>query len=142
MDNVFGPGDLTAGVGYTLEDVGMSLNSGWFGFQPGLPGGVGGGPGPGGGIPSSPTPANVPDPILEQVGSHLFNRIDTTLAYDTRNSVKLPSHGQRTELDPQISFGGNTTYYKIEAKTAWFFPGFFKGHVWEADGRITERRTA
>ena len=30
---------------------------------------------------------------------------------------------------------GDTTYYKLEAKTAWYFPGFFKGHVLEADGR-------
>ncbi|HEY3763491.1 MAG TPA: BamA/TamA family outer membrane protein [Verrucomicrobiae bacterium] len=122
MDDVFGPGNLTAGVGYTLEDVGLTLNSGWnggvnnFPFPPSLP--------------------NVPSAILEQTGGHLFNRIDASLAYDTRNSVKLPNHGGRTELDPQISFGGNTTYYKIEAKTAWFFPGIFKGHVWEADGRI------
>jgi outer membrane protein insertion porin family len=133
MDNVFGPGDLTAGVGYTLEDVGLTLNGGWNGFQQ-LP--VGGLMLPGGGGSGSATPANVPDPILAQVGDHLFNRFDASLAYDTRNNVKLPNRGQRTELDPQISIGDNTTYYKIEAKTAWFFPGFFKGHVWEADGRI------
>jgi len=129
MDNVFGPGDLTAGVGYTLEDVGLSLNSGWHGleneeqFVGKIP-------------VDQQIQQNVPQAILDQTGYHLFNRLDATLAYDTRNNVKLPSHGQRTELDPQISFGGNTTYYKIEAKTAWFFPGFFKGHVWEADGRI------
>ena len=30
---------------------------------------------------------------------------------------------------------GDTTYYKLEAKTAWYFPGLFKGHVLEVDGR-------
>ena len=121
MDDVFGPGDLTAGVGYSLEDVGISLNSGWNSgvYNEFLP-------------PSLP---NVPSAILQQEGYHLFQRFDGSLAYDTRNSVTLPNHGQRTELDPQLSVG-DTTYYKIEAKTAWFFPGFFKGHIVEADGRV------
>jgi outer membrane protein insertion porin family len=48
--------------------------------------------------------------------------------------VQLPNHGQRTEIDPELSIG-NTTYYKIEVKTAWYFPGLFKGHVIEAVGR-------
>jgi outer membrane protein insertion porin family len=56
------------------------------------------------------------------------------LAYDTRNSTKLPNHGQRTEFDPEISVG-DTTYYKLEVKTAWYFPGLFTGHVLEAVGR-------
>jgi outer membrane protein insertion porin family len=76
----------------------------------------------------------VPGAIFEQTGDHLFQRFGASLAYDTRNSNKLPNHGQRTELDPELSVG-DTTYYKLEAKTAWYFPGLFKGHVLEADGR-------
>ena len=30
---------------------------------------------------------------------------------------------------------GDTTYFKLEARTAWYFPGLFKGHVLEALGR-------
>jgi outer membrane protein insertion porin family len=101
-------------VSYTVEDVGISLNSGWHG--------------------PNPPPSNVPNAILNETGDHLYQRVGVTLAYDTRNSVQLPNHGQRTEIDPELSIG-DTMYYKIEVKTAWYFPGLFKGHVIEAVGR-------
>jgi outer membrane protein insertion porin family len=101
-------------VSYTVEDVGISLNSGWHG--------------------PNPPPSNVPSAINEQVGDEVFQRFGVTLAYDTRNSTQLPNHGQRTEFDPQLSIG-NTIYYKVEIKSAWYFPGLFKGHVIEAVGR-------
>ena len=107
---------LIGSVSYTVEDVGISLNSGWHGWT------------------TSTQWANVPSAILEQVGDQVFQRFGVTLAYDTRNSVQLPNHGQRTEIDPELSIG-DTTYYKIEVKTAWYFPGLFKGHVIEAVGR-------
>jgi len=129
MDDVFGPGDLTAGVGYSLEDVGIDLNSGWNGGQY-VENNISTPP-----IYTYNQP-NTPSAILDQTGDHLFNRFDSTLAYDTRNNVKLPNHGQRTEFDPQLSIGDSIMYYKLEAKTAWFFPGFFKGHILEADGRV------
>ncbi len=77
---------------------------------------------------------NVPDAILEEIGDHLYQRFGASLAYDTRNSTQLPNHGQRTELDPELSTGDHT-FYKLEVKSDWFFPGFFKGHVLEAGGR-------
>jgi hypothetical protein len=43
--------------------------------------------------------------ILNQVGDHLFQRFGNLAAYDTRNSTQLPNHGQRTEFDPEISYG-------------------------------------
>src|SRR6185369_10951646 len=88
------------------------------------------------GIPPGPvlTPANVPHDILEQTGDHVYNRVGMTLAYDTRNSTQLPNHGQRSEIDPEISVG-DTDYYKIQLRTAWYFPGAFKGHVIELVGR-------
>ena len=126
---LLGDGDLTAGISYTIEDVGISLNGGWhnweqqqYGGPPIIP------------PPVTTVPPNVPQAILEQTGDHVFNRFGASLAYDTRNSNKLPNHGQRTEFDPQVSVG-DTTFYKLEVKSAWFFPGFFKGHVLEADGR-------
>jgi outer membrane protein insertion porin family len=117
---------LIGSVSYTLEDVGINLNSGFHGDEttPGTPLN-----------PFPPqVPRNVPLAILDQTGDHLYQRFGITLAYDTRNSVQLPNHGQRTEIDPEFSIG-DTTYYKVEAKTAWYFPGLFKGHVIEAVGR-------
>jgi outer membrane protein insertion porin family len=107
---------IIGSVSYTVEDVGISLNNGWHGQEGSIP-------------------ANVPSAILEQVGDSVYQRFGATLAYDTRNSVQLPNHGQRTEIDPQLIVG-DTTYYKIEVKTAWYFPGLFKGHVIEAVGRV------
>ncbi len=108
-------------IKYTIEDVGISLNGGWHGLEPGV-------------FPNPFIQPNVPAAILQQTGDHVFQRFGATLAYDTRNSTKLPNHGQRSEIDPELSFG-DSTYYKIEGKSAWFFPGLFKGNVLEAAGR-------
>ncbi|HLX96983.1 MAG TPA: outer membrane protein assembly factor BamA [Verrucomicrobiae bacterium] len=106
-------------IGYTIEDVGIDLNSGWHGGEATLP---------------IFTPPNVPDAILEQTGDHLFHHFTASLAYDTRNSNELPNGGQRTEFDPEF-VTGDSTYYKLELKSAWYFPGLAKGHVIEATGR-------
>jgi len=123
LDKIMGPGDLTAGINYTLEDVGIDLNSGWHGFEDTLP------------VPGVP---NVPNSILSETGDHLYQRLGGSLAYDTRNSVQLPNHGQRTELtsefDSEFSTG-DKMYYKVELHSDWFFPGFLHGHVIEAGGR-------
>ena len=37
-------------------------------------------------------------------------------------------------MTPELSVG-DKSFYKLELKTSWFFPGFFKGHVIELDGR-------
>jgi outer membrane protein insertion porin family len=100
---------LIGSVSYTIEDVGISLVNN-----------------------SNSVP--VPNAILSQVGNHVFNRFGASFAYDTRNSTELPNHGQRTEFDPELDLG-DQTYYKLALKTAWYFPGFFKGHVLEFDGR-------
>jgi len=116
---------LIGSVSYTIEDVGISLNSPFHGW-----GETWSGPFPFP-IPLSP---NVPNAILDETGDHLYHRFGGTLAYDTRNSTKLPNHGQRTEIDGEFS-SGDKTYYKLELRSAWYFPGFFKGHVLEAVGR-------
>jgi len=127
LTRALGSDFLIGSVSYTLEDVGINLNSGFYDSHIGPPPGYLQFP--------ANISANVPAAILSQVGDHLFQRFGASLAYDTRNSNRLPNHGQRTELDPEISVG-DTTYFKVEAKTAWYFPGLFKGHVLEADGRV------
>ena len=128
LAKLLGDGDLSAGVSYTIDLVGITLNSPYHDDKvlhqppPVIP------PGP------VLTPANVPHDILEQTGDHLYNRLGMTLAYDTRNSTQLPNHGQRSEIDPEISVG-NTDYYKLQFRTSWFFPGLHKGHVIEVVGR-------
>jgi outer membrane protein insertion porin family len=111
---------LIGSVSYTIEDVGISLNDGWHDEEQDFP------------FPD--ILQNVPQAILNETGDHVYQRFGVSLAYDTRNSTQLPNHGQRTEIDPEFSIG-DTKYYKIEAKTAWYFPGLFKGHVIEAVGR-------
>jgi outer membrane protein insertion porin family len=100
---------IIGSVNYTVEDVGISLTTNSVSIP-------------------------VPKAILKQVGDQVYQRFGVTLAYDTRNSTQLPNHGQRTEIAPELSVG-NTTYYKLAVKTAWYFPGLFKGHVIEAVGR-------
>ncbi len=126
LTRALGSDFLLGSVSYTVEDVGISLNSGWHGYQL-----------------AAPTPAsnggslspNVPNAILDQVGDHLYQRIGASLAYDTRNSVELPNHGQRSDISTEMSIG-DTDYYKIEATSAWYFPGLLKGHVIETGGRV------
>ena len=116
-------------VSYTLEQVGISLNSPYdqSTFLPGPQ------------VPPVIDPnsgkAEVPQAILDQTGAQLFNRFNASLAYDTRNSTQLPNHGQRTEIDPELSVGSATTFLKIQLRTAWYFPGLAKGHVIEVVGR-------
>jgi outer membrane protein insertion porin family len=111
---------LIGAVSYTIEDVGISLNGGFHGWEYN--------PWP------FENPPNVPDAIAEQTGDHLIHRFDASLAYDTRNSTTLPNGGQRTEFDPEFATGADP-FYKLEVKTAWYFRGLFKGHVIEAVGR-------
>jgi outer membrane protein insertion porin family len=118
-------------IAYTIEDVDISLNSPFnnptFQNEPLNPPGA---------IDPNSGEARVPQDIINQTSDHLFNRFATTLAYDTRNSVQLPNHGQRTELDTELSVG-DQTFYKVEVKSQWYFPGLFKGHVIEAVGRAS-----
>ncbi|HEY5345792.1 MAG TPA: outer membrane protein assembly factor BamA [Verrucomicrobiae bacterium] len=120
LTRALGSDFLIGSVSYTVEDIGISLNNGWHGYKSDFP------------APGS-TP-NVPNAILDQVGDNVYQRVGTSIAYDTRNSTQLPNHGQRTELSTEVS-QGSTDFYKVEAHTAWYFPGLLKGHVIEAVGR-------
>jgi outer membrane protein insertion porin family len=118
LTRALGSDFLIGSVSYSPEDVGISLNSGWFTTPYG----------------TSQSPPNVPAAIAQQVGDNFFNRFGGSLAYDTRNSVQLPNHGQRTELSGEFS-AGDTSFYKMELTSAWYFPGLLKGHVIEIGGR-------
>ncbi|HEY1788518.1 MAG TPA: BamA/TamA family outer membrane protein, partial [Verrucomicrobiae bacterium] len=132
---------IRGSIYYNIEDVGIDLNSGWHGNTATVT--------DSGGIPIySYSDANVPNAILQQTGQHLFNRFGATLTVDTRNSLQLPNWGQLTELDPELSIG-DQTFFKIQLKTAWFFPSplaklspsLFSGHVLEADAHVGMARS-
>jgi outer membrane protein insertion porin family len=112
LTKALGSDFVIGSVSYTVEQIGINLNGGWHG-EPN---------------------ANVPNAILDQVGDNIYQRFGTSLAYDTRNSTLLPNHGQRTEISSEFSVGP-TDFYKVEAKSAWYFPGLLKGHVLETSGR-------
>jgi outer membrane protein insertion porin family len=122
LTRALGSDFLIGSVSYTVENIGISLNSPYSGFKP--PGSVGDGP----------SLASVPPSILAETGDHLYQRFGGSLAYDTLNSVQLPNHGQRSEISGEFSFG-DKVYYKLELHTAWYYPGLMKGHIIELGGR-------
>jgi outer membrane protein insertion porin family len=127
LTRALGSDFLIGSAYYNIEQVGISLNSGWNGYSYNL-----------GNSPPSISP-NTPADILSHVGVHLFQRVGGSLSYDTRNSTELPNHGQQTTLTGEFSSeisSGNEDFYKLELVSAWYFPGFFKGHVLEAGGRV------
>lgn len=121
LERALGSEFLRGGVNYTLETVKIDLTSDARTHPP-----------------YSPEVVNVPDDILTATGSHLLSRLGSSLAYDTRNSVKLPDKGQRTELTAQVTggpLGGSDSFYKLELNSAWYFRGLLPGHVLEVGGR-------
>lgn len=71
-----------------------------------------------------------PSTILHTEGDFFLNRFGASIAYDTRNNALLPDKGQRSEFSAEAVVGA-ANFYKMEAKTTWFFPGFAEGHVLE-----------
>jgi len=124
-------------VSYTLERVGINLNSGFHGDIDFLDFDDTGKP-----IPRV-LPSNVPQAILDEVGDTLVSKVGLSLAYDTRNSTLLPDAGQRTSISAEAAnshLGGERDYYQWELRSAWYVRGLFKGHVLELSGRggVTE----
>jgi outer membrane protein insertion porin family len=100
---------LIGGVSYTLENVGII-----------------------------DVDTNAPVVIQEEEGDRLVSKVGLSLTFDTRDNALNPSRGTRTELRGELAggvFGGETDFYKVELGSAWFFPGFFKDHVFEVRGR-------
>lgn len=74
-----------------------------------------------------------------EAGYRLVSKVGASIAYDTRNSSFLPTHGQRTVLSSEVAggpLGGDSDFYKIELTTSRFFPGFYKGHILELGARV------
>ncbi len=122
LTRALGSDFLIGSVHYAVEDVDVSLNGGWHDLLPSFP------------VIASDS-RNVPNTILEQTGEHFYQRVGSSLAYDTRNSTQLPNHGQRSELSGEFSTG-DSTYYKVDLTSSWFFPGFAKGHIIQIGGRV------
>jgi outer membrane protein insertion porin family len=133
LTRALGSDFLIGSVNYTLEDVGILLNSNSRGpFLTEVPGT--------GNEPPTfiPHPGNTPMAIAKENGYSLISKAGTSLAYDTRGGGMLPNKGQRTELVSVLAggpFGGDKDFYKLEAHTAWYFKGLASGHVLELIGR-------
>ena len=79
LTRALGSDFLIGSVSYTIEDVGISLNSGWHDWETVH-------------IPTAPRfqrlcSAQCAAAILEQTGDHFYQRFGASLAYDTRNST-------------------------------------------------------
>ena len=141
LTRALGSDFLIGSLSYTLEDVGIRLNSGFNGPELGFASDPTGAPGGGRGFPTQVPiviPANVPPSILDEKGWSLLSRLGGALAYDTRNSTQLPNKGQRTELDAEMvggPLGGDREFYKLELKSSWYFKGLAKGHVLVLEGK-------
>jgi len=74
--------------------------------------------------------------LYAERGSDLRSSLEANWVYDTRDSVFLTTRGNRTEISAELAggpLGGDVSVYKLNAKTACFFP-FFQGHVLEIIG--------
>ncbi len=103
---------LRGTLGYTLEDIGILLNT--------------------------TDPAKVPTAILEQQGYSLVSKANVAVTYDTRSGGLLPNKGQKTTFMAALAggpLGGEQSFYKLELDTAWYFKGFAPGHVLEIVGK-------
>jgi outer membrane protein insertion porin family len=136
LERALGSEFFRGAVNATVEDVGVDLTS--SAVLPSItsvPGIASLGAGRGRGLPTLvPNPGNVPEVIRDEDHHYLLGRLGGSLAYDTRNSVKLPDKGQRTELDAEL-VGLDWQFYKLELKTGWYFKGLAKNHVLELVGR-------
>jgi len=75
--------------------------------------------------------------IYDERGTYFISKEGVSLAYDTRNSVNLPDHGQRTEVSAQVATSpGNTDFYKLELRSSWYFKGFGSNQVLALGGRM------
>ncbi|HOX58729.1 MAG TPA: outer membrane protein assembly factor BamA [Candidatus Paceibacterota bacterium] len=122
LERALGSDFLRGGVTMTLEDVDIDLTS-----EAVLPYTD---PGP----PPVLMPGNVPPDIRDETGGHVLARFGASLAYDTRNSVRLPDKGQRTSIEGEI-VTLDEQFYRLELKSGWYFKGLAKGHVLELVGR-------
>jgi outer membrane protein insertion porin family len=113
------PQVLRGTVSYTFEDAHVAINQGFYTNT----------------IPNVQS-ANISTNIYDEHGTYLISKEGLSLAYDTRNNLNLPDHGQRTEVSGQVATSpGDTDFYKLELKSSWYFRGFGSNQVLEIGGR-------
>jgi outer membrane protein insertion porin family len=110
LTKALGSENLIGGISYTLEDIGIN----------------------------NVDTNNAPLVIVREPSNQLVSKFGTSLAYDTRNSIELPNWGQRSEVLTEFAgpFGGQVDFYKLEAHSFWYFPGFLRKHVIEVGGEV------
>jgi outer membrane protein insertion porin family len=123
---------FSGGLTYTLEDVHLSINSGFHTNATtnlvSAPGGLYN--------YANTTPANISTNIYDEHGSAFINKFGLNLSYDTRRTQKDNDRGQHTSLFVDVATPpGDTEFYKIELKTSWYYPGFRPGDIFEIDAR-------
>jgi outer membrane protein insertion porin family len=104
------PYNFTAGVSYTIENIGMRN-----------------------------VQSNAPVVIKLEPENRLVSKIGTTISFDTRNNAIQPNRGQRTELLTEFAggpLGAEADFYKWELRSFWYFPGFAEGHIIEVMGKV------
>jgi outer membrane protein insertion porin family len=77
--------------------------------------------------------------LAELNNDRLVSKLGLFFAYDTLNHGLMPSRGQFTRINADIAggpLGGDTEMYRLELETAYFYPGFVPGHVWEVIGKL------
>ena len=77
--------------------------------------------------------------LAELNNDRLVSKLGLFFAYDTLNHGLMPSRGQFTRINADIAggpLGGDTEMYRLELETAYFYPGFVPGHVWEVVGKL------
>lgn len=130
LSRALGSDFLVGGISYGFDAVSLDLNRGYMPDRYNVPLEGGG---------TTNIPGQISREIYEAAGDYYVSRVGTFLRYDTRGGGLLPNKGQRTELRADVSggpFGGNVDTYRLEARTAWYFPGFFTNHVLELGARL------
>ena len=81
---------------------------------------------------------NASPELMGEAGLQFVSKVGLGLAYDTRRGGLIPTGGQRTDLTTEIAggpLGGDSSFYKVELRTSWYFPGFIEGHLLELGAR-------
>ncbi len=79
---------------------------------------------------------NASQELQSQSNGKLRSAMQAGLIWDTRDNVFLTTHGNRTEVSGEVAggpFAGDVSVYKLNAKTAFYFP-MFNGHVLQVLG--------
>src|ERR1700722_1902341 len=119
---------LKATASYTMENVHVAITPG---YEPYLTTNYFGTTG-GGYEQETYSGPGVTTNILAERGSYLISKVGLALTYDTRNSYKLPNGGQTTSISTEVATPpGDTEFYKLELRSAWYFKGISTNHVLE-----------